>query len=329
MDTQQNPFHAVLDSLLDEKKEFPRRHLQLFSDLGALELKSVMDVWPRLSPSRKLFLLKGLETLAEGDTLVSFDDFAKALLNDPDSTVRGRAIRLLSECEDPNLIPTFIDIMKFDFDAQTRAEAATVLSLFVDLGELEEIPEDLFHEVEDALLAVANGMDESRVRRRALESLGYSSRTEVQTLIDSAYRREDPAWKASALFAMGRSADTRWDDEILQSLISENETVQEAAVAAAGQLSIKAANPILLNLLTDAEQGEVDNAVIWSLSQVGGEDVRTYLENLLDLTEDEEQIEFLEEALENLSFTEDLDRFELMALDPEFLDDLEEVDEEE
>src|SRR3990172_4774112 len=207
MDTQQNPFHAVLDSLLDEKKEFPRRHLQLFSDLGALELKSVMDVWPRLSPSRKLFLLKGLETLAEGDTLVSFDDFAKALLNDPDSTVRGRAIRLLSECEDPNRILTFIDIMKFDFDAQTRAEAATVLSLFVDLGELEEIPEDLFHEVEDALLAVANGTDESRVRRRALESLGYSSRTEVQTLIDSAYRREDPAWKASALFAMGRSAD--------------------------------------------------------------------------------------------------------------------------
>ena len=329
MDTQLNPFNSVLDSLLDEKKEFPRRLMQLFSDLGALELKSVMDVWPRLSPSRKLFLLKGLETLAEGDTLVSFDDFAKALLNDPDSTVRGRAIRLLSECEDPNLIPTFIDIMKFDFDAQTRAEAATVLSLFVDLGELEEIPEDLFHEVEDALLAVANGMDESRVRRRALESLGYSSRTEVQTLIDSAYRREDPAWKASALFAMGRSADTRWDDEILQSLISENETVQEAAVAAAGQLSIKAANPILLNLLTDAEQGEVDNAVIWSLSQVGGEDVRTYLENLLDLTEDEEQIEFLEEALENLSFTEDLDRFELMALDPEFLDDLEEVDEEE
>ena len=75
------------------------------------------------------------------------------------------------------------------------------------------------------------------------------------------------------------------------------------------------------------EEGEITNAVIWSLSQIGGEDVRVYLENLLDQTKDEEQIEFLEEALENLSFTEDLDRFELMALDPEGLDDLYEEEE--
>jgi len=329
MNTQPNPFQPVLDSLLDEKKEFPRKYLQLFSDLGTLELKTLLDVWQRVGLSRKLSLLEGLETLAESDTLVNFDDFARAILNDPDSTVRGRAVRLLSECEDPNLVPTFIDIMKFDFDEQTRAEAAAVLSLFVDLGELEEIPEDLYHQVEDALLAVANGQDESKVRRRALESLGYSSRSEVQTLIESAFRREDPAWKASALFAMGRSADSRWDDEILQSLISENQNVQDAAIAAAGELSIKEANPILLKLLTDAEEeGEITNAVIWSLSQIGGEDVRIYIESLLDQTEDEEQIEFLEEALENLSFTEDLDRFELMALDPEGLDDLDEEEDE-
>jgi len=328
MNTQPNPFQPVLDSLLDEKKEFPRKYLQLFSDLGTLEIKTLLDVWQRVGLSRKLSLLEGLETLAESDTLVNFDELAKAILNDSDPTVRGRAIRLLSKCEDPNLIPTFIDIMKFDFDAQTRAEAAAVLSIFVDLGELEEIPEDIYHEVEDALLAAANGQDESKVRRRALESLGYSSRAEVQTLIESAIRREDPAWKTSALFAMGRSANSRWDGEILESLISDNQNVQDAAIAAAGELSIKEANPILLKLLTDAaEEGEITNAVIWSLSQIGGEDVRIYIENLLDQTEDEEQIEFLEEALENLSFTEDLDRFELMALDPEGLDDLEEEDE--
>ena len=50
-----------------------------------------------------------------------------------------------------------------------------------------------------------------------------------------------------------------------------------------------------------------------------------YLENLLDAVEDDDdQIAFLEEALDNLAFTEDLDRFELMALDP---DDLGAVDE--
>jgi HEAT repeat protein len=126
---------------------------------------------------------------------------------------------------------------------------------------------------------------------------------------------------------MGRSADSRWDEEILQSLLNENQNVQDAAIVAAGELAIKEASPILLKLLMDAaEEGEVTNAVIWSLSQIGGEDVRVYIENLLDQTDDEEQIEFLEEALENLSFTEDLDRFELMALDPADLDDLDEED---
>jgi len=60
-----------------------------------------------------------------------------------------------------------------------------------------------------------------------------------------------------------------------------------------------------LRLLEDEDDDEVSGAAIWSLSQIGGEDVRTYLENLLDQSEDEEQTEFLEEALDNLSFTED------------------------
>lgn len=331
MNTQTHPFQPVLDSLIDEKKDFPRKYLQQFSDLGELELKTLRDVWSRVGLSRKLTVLEELETLAERDTLVNFDDFGKAILNDPDSTVRGRAIRLLKESDDVKLVPVFINILHTDADAQTRAEAANVLGAFVDLGELEEIPEDVYHRVEDALLKVANGSDDSKVRRRALESLGYSSRPEVVTLIESAFQRDDPAWQASALFAMARSADSRWDEEVLTSLPNENRNVREAAVEAAGQLSIKAASPILLRMLEEEEDDDVTSAIIWSLSQIGGEDARTYIENLLDRTEDEEQIEFLEEALENLAFTEDLDRFDLLNVEPEIdLDDVEvENDEEE
>jgi hypothetical protein len=93
-------------------------------------------------------------------------------------------------------------------------------------------------------------------------------------------------------------------------------------------LALKSARPILLRMLLEEEEDDdVTSAAIWSLSQIGGEDVRTYLENLLDQTDDEEQIEFLEEALDNLAFTEDLDRFELLAFDPDELADLEELEE--
>ncbi len=329
MNTTSTSFQSVLDALLSERKDFPRRYLQEFSDIGALELKTLLDIWPRVKPGRKLTLLEELDALAEADTLVSFDDVARAFLTDPDPEVRTRAIRLLDEYEDPKIVPSYLDMLKNDPDVNVRVVAANALNLFVDLGELEKITESVYHQIEDALLASAASEDDVRVRRTALESLGYSSRTEVTTLIDSAFHRQDPNWQASALVAMGRSADERWDDEITRSLVHVDDRIRKAAIEAAGELSLQSARPILLKLLGEEEDAVILGAVIWSLSQIGGEDVRTYLENILDQLEDddEEQITFLEEALDNLSFTEDLDRFDLLAVDPD--DELLELEEEE
>lgn len=318
MNTDPISFEKVLDSLLADRKEFPRRYLKEFSDIGTLELKTVLDVWPRVNTSRKLTLLKELNIMAKSDTLVSFDDFARAVLVDPDPQVRTLAIRLLDECEDIKMVPSYLDMLTTDPDTDVRVEVANALKMFVDLGELEEIPESIFHHVEDALLAVAAGEDTGRVRRTALESLGYSSRIEVSTLIESSFHREDPHWQASALTAMGRSADDRWDETVLHSLVNEDDRIRQAAVESAGELALKSARPILLKMLGEEEDLDMLNAIIWSLSQIGGEDVRTFLESLLDqLEEDDEQIAFLEEALDNLAFTEDLDRFDLLAIDPD------------
>jgi HEAT repeat protein len=327
MNTEPISFQKVLDSLQSDGRDFPRRYLQEFSDIGTLELKILLDIWPRVALSRKLTLLEDLIALADTDTLVSFDDFARALLTDPDPQVRTRSIRLLNECEATDLIPSYLDMLKNDPDVTVRAEAARILNLYVDLGELEEIPDTLYHQVEDALLASAASEDDARVRRAALESLGYSSRTEVVTLIESAFHREDPSWKASALTAMGRSADERWSDSITRSMVNEDDRIRKSAVQAAGELSLKSARPLLLKMLGEEEDDTVLSAIIWSLSQIGGEDVRTYLENLLDQVEDEEQIAFLEEALDNLAFTEDLDRFDLLSFDPD--DNLVELEEDE
>jgi HEAT repeat protein len=328
MATEPLSFQKVIDSLLANSGEFPRQYLQEFSDIGTNELRSLLDAWPRVELKRKLTLLDQLDALAETDTLVSFDDFASALLTDPDPQVRTRAIRLLDESEDVKLVPSFLDMLTNDPDINVRAQAATVLSLFVDLGELEEIPETIYHQVEDALLTSITGEDDARVRRAALESLGYSSREDVSTLIQSSFQREDPHWKVSALTAMGRSADERWADEVTRSLVSENDNIRKAAVQAAGELSLRSSRPLLLRMLNEEEDSTVISAAIWSLSQIGGEDVRTYLENILDQTEDEELMAFLEEALDNLAFTEDLERFDLLSFDPETdLTEIEEDDE--
>ena len=102
--------------------------------------------------------------------------------------------------------------------------------------------------------------------------------------------------------------------------------MQLAAIEAAGELGLTPAREILLKMLEEDENDElVVNAAVWSLSQIGGEDARIYIESLIDETEDDDQVEFLEEALDNLAFTEDLAKFDLLNLDLE--DDL--IDKEE
>jgi HEAT repeat protein len=314
----QPAFQKIIDELIHGGKTLSRQSLQHFSDIDPAALKALLAAWPRIGPERKRLLLSELQALADRDTLVSFDDLARALLaDDSDSQVRAGAIRLLEECDDLKLVPTFLRLMADDESAETRAEAAAALGKFVQLGELEKIPIQVQRQVEEALLTKAASDDQPSVRREALESLGYSARPEAVTLIQSAFGRQDPEWQVSALHAMARSSDERWAEDVLSRMQDEDGRVQLAAVEAAGELGLKAAQTVLLRVLEVEEDDELTSAAIWSLSQVGGEDARVFIENLLDQTEDEDQIEFLEQALDNLSFTEDFNRFDLMTYDPD------------
>ena len=318
------PFQKVLHTLLDTGKDIPHRYLTEFSDISPSALKSLLDTWPRIELKRKLLLLDQLNFLASEDTLVSFDDLGHALLTDSEPQVRLRAMRLLVECENVRLVPIYTDMLTNDSDVDIRAEAASMLGLFVQLGEFDDIPDEIHHEIEDVLLEVFNDEEEPSVRRHALEALGFSSRMEVPVLIESSFNRQDPEWKASAIFAMGRSNDKRWADHVLQMMVSDDRRIRLAAVQASGELGLALARPILLRLLEEEFDDAIAGAAIWSLSQIGGEDVRLYLQNLLDkVVDDDNQAAYLEEALDNLAFTEDMAIFDLLSLDADEPDDIE------
>ena len=328
--TQNAPFRAVADALLDNGTPFPPRYLHRFSDIAPEDLTLLLKVWPQITTKRKHSLLEDLEELAEADTLTSFDDLAHPLLKDADPQVRIRAIRLLWESEDAKLVPIFLKIMNEDPDTEARAAAANALGLFVYQGELEKIPAELHHRIEDNLLKVLASSKETLVRRRALESLGYSGRDEVIPLIEAAYHDKDPDWVVSALFAMGRSSDERWKKQVLSKLHAPDEDVRSEAVHAAGELELAAARPILLDSLEDEEDSELRRELIWALSKIGGEGVRDKLEEILEAEEDDEEADFIEEAMDNLAFTEDMAPFDLFDLDPDAQmheDDLDNADE--
>jgi len=309
-------FQNVLDHLLDSKKDIPQSHLKFYSDLDPKSLKLFLDVWTRVQPPRKLILLDALLSQLEADTIVYYEDIGRALLDDPNGEVRARAIRLLVESDDPKLAGKLIDIFLNDTDLAPRMEAAQLLGEFILLGELEKVKEDQQRKIEDALIMVFRSEDNPALRKRALESLSFSSRPEIAALIESAFERADPTWVASALRAMGRSHDERWNENVVSMLLDEDPLIKFAAIEAAGQLIIEEAVPILLQILDDEEEDDdVAAAAIWSLSQIGGDEARIYLVALIEQTEDEDLVEFLEDALENLNFTEELNKFDLLTLD--------------
>ncbi len=321
-------FQSVLDHLLDSKKDIPHNHLQHYSDLDPKSLRLFLDVWPSVKPNRKLLLLNELLSHLDSDTLVSYEEIGKALLNDEDGEVRARAIGLLAESNDPKLASILIDIFLTDTDLAPRMEAANLLGEFVLLGELEELDKGQKIKIEDALISIIRSEENPALRKRALESLGYSSRDEMINIIETAFHREDPSWTASALRAMGRSHDNRWNDDVVSKLLDEDPRIRFAAAEAAGELNIREAAPIMLQMLEDEEEDDdVISAAIWSLSQIGGEDARIYIVNLIENTEDEDLVAFLEDALENLDFNEELDKFDLLSLDEDDLEDLDEIDE--
>lgn len=299
------PFQNLLDSLLDVETPLNPRYLYRLSDLESPELEQLQSAWPDIPAWRRQALLEDIEELNERDTLLSFESLGRFALQDDDARIRLLAVHILWESEDNSLIPIFIQLMITDGDSEVRAASASALGRFVYAGELEEIPHHTQQRIEDVLLSTLNGSDAPEVRRSALESLGYSSREEVTSLVEKAFSSDDKYWKASSLFAMGRSANQRWAPTVLAMLQSNLPLLRSEAARAAGELEITEAVPHLLDLLDDPDDN-TRQASIWSLSQIGGEGVRDALQSLYDEMDSEQELELLESALDNLTFNEDL-----------------------
>ena len=319
-------FDEVITALLDNSKVFPPQYLHRLSDLNTVELQKLKTVWPAIAEDRRVALFEDLEALAEADNLLYYDEICEFALDDSNPRVKQKAISMLWQVAKDKLIPKFITMMKKDPEATVRAAAAAGLGQFVYEGELEELDETRLHKVEDALFEVLNGSDEKIVRRRALEFLGFSSRKEVKPAIEKAYNSDDIDWLSSSLFAIGRSSDEVYIPLVMEVLDHPDSEVLFEAVRAAGELSAAPARSILVQMLQDGiEDDELRLAAIWSISQIGGEDVRETLDQLLEESEDEEETELIENAMDNLFLTEGMDRFNLLDFDLQGEDDLEDI----
>lgn len=267
--------------------------------------------WTSYPVERRRQLIRRLGELSEVNFEVNFDAVNLLALEDPDWEVRVAAIEGLWENESVSLMRHLIALSTSDPITEVRAAAVSALGRFILLGELGKFPEAEATLAQDAALDLLNQADEHiDVRRRALEAIANCGREGLSELIEEAYMEPSLKMRASALFAMGRSCDTRWRSIILDELEGDEPELLYEAARAAGELELSAAVGRLARLLTH-EDREVQEMAVWALGEIGNPRARRLLEDAAETAPDEAFAEAVEEALENAYLVSDGLRFEM------------------
>jgi HEAT repeat protein len=295
------PLDTLLNELYENSQMPAQASLYHLSNLEPEDIARVREVWVRLPVALRRQMITRLAEMAEADFEVNFGKIFRLGLEDEDAKVRTTAIEGLWEDEDVRLVPVLIARLREDEDVTVRATAATSLGRFILLGELEKIRPAPCVLAYDALLTACQGADEHlEVQRRALESLAYASNETVTKLIRKAYDAPEEKMRISAIFAMGRSADTSWANYVRHELLQPNPELRYEAARACGELQLRETMPELEELADDVDP-EVQEAALWALGQIGGDKARQILKHYC-MTANEATRAAAAAALEELDF---------------------------
>ncbi len=274
----------------------------LLSDPDSERLAAFRQAWERLSSEERRQLVNALLEMAEEDPLYDFRAIFRWLLADAQPEVRATAIHGLWEDESPALIRPLLHMLQHDPDVNVREAAAIALGRYVLAGELGDLPMREVTPVVEALLQVVQNSEEDiDVRRRALESIAFIDEPHVRDLIEAAYYHPDTRMQVSAVFAMGRSGNTRWASYVLTELESPDPELRYEAALAAGNLELADAIQPLRRLIEEDKDVEIQLAAIEALGRIGGAEAERILLQLLDSPEDA-IAEAAEDALDELRF---------------------------
>lgn len=307
-DPQQKPsLEAVSAQLrtLDSLQPIPADVYYGLSGLVSSEIERLKPDWLALESQQRRRVLAALLETAEANFEMDYRALGHLSLSDTDAAVRLTSIDLLWEDETLELYQKLRALAASDPSTEVRASALGALGRFVLKGEMDELPAGESDALKDFLLSLYDDIGAPLdVRRRALEALAHGTHERVPTLIRQAYTSDEHLMRVSALFAMGVSCDTRWEDAVLAELDNEDSELRYEAARAAGELELGLAVPRLARLLIE-EDREIQETAIWALGEIGGREAVRVLSAMMEIAEeqgDDALLDAIDEAIENASF---------------------------
>ena len=293
---------AVLQTIDDDTLD--SRIFYGLSSLSADDLTQISPVWQALPVEQRRRIMQRLVDISETNVELDYHTFALYAMGDDDAEVREAAVETLWEDSSSVFMNTLIDMTQWDEAIGVRAAAASALGQFALMGEIGELPFAEAHRVQDVLVALLNDEDEDiDVRRRALEAIANSSHEIVDEAILDAYQGTEERMRASAIYAMGRTADPQWEEFVLREMDSGDPAMRYEAAKAAGELEIEEAIPAL-GRMAQLDDVEIREVAVWALGEIGGGSAMRLLGRLADMAEEDgnlDLLEVIEEAIGNAS----------------------------
>jgi HEAT repeat protein len=277
------------------------KSLKFLSDLNSEDRATFREVWPSLSLDRRIRVIDALVSITEDNIDFNFRHVFLTALEDENHDVRRSAIEGLVEDNSSLVMGRLLGILRSDPDPDVREAAAISLGRFAYLSQCNKLNGQA-DRLRSTLIDSANDKaEESDVRRRAVESLGYlHGDDQVTQLIADQYRQSGHN-SESAVLAMGRSMDNQWSPIVLHELRSERPAMRYEAAHAAGEMGLEDALPQLAQMIDDNDT-EVRLAVIWALGQIGGKPASDALRQVLQAGDPAMQ-EAAQEALQEIAFS--------------------------
>ncbi len=274
------------------------------SDLSIDEVRQLKPMWEALPDEARRRLTRELVELSEANFDLTYNALGRLALLDDDAEVRAAAIEVLWEDDTPDLMNQLVEMSHGDEAPVVRAAALSALGRFILLGELEEFPETEAVKAQDAAIsALSNPDEEVEVRRRALEAIANCSHEIVDSAIEEAYESHERLMNISAVFAMGRTCDEKWSEQVMRELDSADPEMRYEAARAAGELMLIDAVPALSRMAFENDR-ELQDTAIWALGEIGGKEASRVLNTLAENARqdgDDDLVEAIEDAIANAS----------------------------
>ena len=267
------------------------------ADLTRADDRLLAERWPALSDETRITVARRLLELTEERVDLHFGRALRTLLSDRSPVVRQLAAAGLWEDEGVDLPDRLLRAAGDDASQDVVAQCLQSLAASADRAVMGDLDEATTTRVREGLLRIVSDPSlAALVRRRALESGAvFADDPRVTPLIEAFFEGDEPGFRASAIYAMGRTADRRWLPLVTEEFASDDAELRFEAARAAGELGSTDTLPGLLDLAQD-EDVEVRQVAIGAIGRIGG---RAAVRTLQHLAEDapESDGETIEEAL--------------------------------